>query len=349
MQQYLLESLQALQQHLSCSRQFYQVVDDGDSNVNWRHITGEHPPLISKQPLSSAKGFFFAEQEPLYVFDGQFFRETLPEPEPFVLFGVQSCDLMAIRYQDIFFEDDRYYQARRKQALLVGVDCVHPCEQGFCLAVDAGPGVRDETADLILHPLPDGRWLLVVITSLGKEALDGLALTSASAHDVSLRWDNLSHCEQQFGDQSYIQAGIKKLNDNDIGDEFWEEVAVQCIGCSGCTTLCPTCSCYGTEYRTNGTNPAEPADAASIQAGQGSQQVRFWDSCLYEGFQREASFNNPAGHAGERVKRFWYHKFHVDFIPQFGRYGCIGCGRCEQTCPGVIGVHSIMKRIVKDA
>ncbi|MEI8597114.1 hypothetical protein P4S64_03770 [Vibrio sp. M60_M31a] len=26
----------------------------------------------------------------------------------------------------------------------------------------------------------------------------------------------------------------------------------------------------------------------------------------------------------------------------------MGCGRCEQTCPGVIGVHSLMKRIADD-
>ena len=350
MQQYLLDSLQDLQQHLFRSRQYYQVVDEGDSNVNWRHIDGEIPPLIQQLPLSSAKGFFFAEQEPLYVFDGQFFRETIPEPEPFVLFGVQSCDLMAIRYQDIFFEDDPYYQARRRQALLVGVDCVRPCEQGFCLAVDAGPGVRDNTADLILHPLQDDQWLLVVTSSLGKEVLDGLALTSAPAHEVSLRWDNLSHCEQQFGDSSYIHAGINKLNNDDISDAFWDEVAVQCLACSGCTTLCPTCSCYGTQYLSAEADEITPDDKRSqSREAQASQQVRFWDSCLYESFQREASFHNPTAQAGERVKRFWYHKFSDDFIPEFGRYGCIGCGRCEQVCPGVIGVHSIMKRIVKDA
>ncbi|MEI8597112.1 hypothetical protein P4S64_03760 [Vibrio sp. M60_M31a] len=65
----------------------------------------------------------------------------------------KSCDLVAIRYQDEFFEQDPYYQARRKQALLVGVDCTHPCKHGFCPTVNAGPSVRDETADLVIHPL----------------------------------------------------------------------------------------------------------------------------------------------------------------------------------------------------
>ncbi len=87
MQQYLLESLYELQAHLSHSRQFYQVVDN-DGDPHWQQIEQDEveqegfQPLTHKMPLSSAKGFFFAEQEPLYVFDGQFFRETLPKPDP---------------------------------------------------------------------------------------------------------------------------------------------------------------------------------------------------------------------------------------------------------------------------
>ncbi|GAB6261914.1 4Fe-4S dicluster domain-containing protein [Photobacterium sp. R1] len=349
MQQYVLESLQALQVHLSQARQFYQVVES-EGEAFWQHVPlGPFPALTSQQPLSSAKGFFFAEQESLYVFDGQFFRETIPAPEPFVLFGVQSCDLMAIHYQDIFFEQDPYYQARRQQALLVGVDCVHPCAQGFCHLVNAGPGVRDTTADLILHPLEHGQWLLIAVTDTGKASLQGLTLTPAADQDKHSRWDNLSHCEQEFEDQTYILEGIEKLNRDQPSAEFWQQVAIQCIACSGCTTLCPTCSCYGTQQTALATDDASGCQATHSSRTPKARQVRFWDSCLYEGFQREASFHNPSAQAGERVKRFWYHKFSNDFLPEFGRYGCVGCGRCEQTCPGVIGVHSIMKRIVNDA
>lgn len=343
MQQYLLDSLQDLQRHLSQSRKLYQVVDNGGETC-WQLVEqAPFPALGQQQPLSSAKHFFFAEQETLYVFDGQFFRETILEPEPFVLFGVQSCDLMAIHYQDTFFEQDPYYQARRQKALLVGIDCIQPCQHGFCYLVDAGPGVRDSTADLILHPFEDDRWLLIVVTEPGNAALQGMTLAPAGSQDKHSRWNNLSHCEHQFEDHRYIQKGIEKLNRDQPSDQFWQQVAIQCIACSGCTTLCPTCSCYGTQNQA-----LAQQDQPDSQAPQATQ-VRFWDSCLYEGFQREASFHNPSEQAGERVKRFWYHKFSNDFVPEFGRYGCVGCGRCEQTCPGVIGVHSIMKRIVKDA
>lgn len=218
------------------------------------------------------------------------------------------------------------------------MDCTAPCENGFCPTVNAGPSVRDETADLALHPLDGQRWLLVVLTKLGEESLQGFDLKLASTHDKSQRWENIAHCEQLFPDDRYLIEGIEKISEGRVPEEFWQQVGIQCLGCSGCTTLCPTCSCFGTRSVSNDSN-AEKS---------GTSQVRFWDSCLYEGFQREASFHNPSKEAGQRVERFWYHKFGMDFVPEFGRYGCVGCGRCEQTCPGVIGVHSLMKRIIDD-
>ncbi|PKH06181.1 4Fe-4S dicluster domain-containing protein [Moritella sp. Urea-trap-13] len=334
---YLIDNLCILQHHLAEHYQFNQVIKDSNQQCYWQQIdNGATAPLLTDKPLSSPKAFFFAERENLLIFDGQCFRETLPTPAPFVLFGVQSCDLTAISYQDQFFKDDPYYQARRNQCLLVGVDCIHPCENGFCPTVDAGPGVRINTADLILHPLPDDNWFLLATTDKGKEALLGLelGLELAYGHYMAQREASLQQCESEFPSDVHITAGIKQLNSNTITATFWDTVAIQCLACSGCTSLCPTCSCYSTR---------------DIETAGKVTQQRFWDSCLYEGFQREASFNNPSVNAGARVQRFWNHKFSDAFVSEFGRYGCVGCGRCEQTCPGVIGVHSIMKRIEKNA
>ncbi|MEH6468559.1 MAG: 4Fe-4S dicluster domain-containing protein, partial [Porticoccus sp.] len=283
----------------------------------------------------SPKGQLFAEHENLFTFDGECFRETLPKPEPFALFGVQSCDLTAISYQDQFFVNDPYYQARRQQALLIGVDCLSPCQHGFCPSVDAGPGVKNETADMILHQRSTTDWLLLVCSTKGQKALEGLSLSPAHESEFNDRNNRIASCIEQFNDDSHLQKGIAALNQNQVPDELWRQLGVQCLSCSGCTTLCPTCSCYGTWERQDSNGDIN--------------RQRFWDSCLYESFQREASQNNPTEDAGERVKRFWTHKFGDNFAQKFGRYGCVGCGRCEQTCPGVIGVHSVMKRISSDA
>lgn len=335
MKTYLISDLSLLQQHLSQHFQFHQVIKNDNEQCHWQHISqGTTQPLIYDKPLSSAKSFFFAAHENLLIFNGEFFQETLPSPSPFVLFGVQSCDLSAIKYQDKFFAEDPYYQARRKQCLLVGLDCNSPCEHGFCVTVDAGPGVRADTADLALHPLALQQWLLIEYSEKGALALKGLSLKPAHSNYLTQRDLTLDQCEQQFPDDSYIVDGIKTINSNNVPDTFWQQLAIQCVGCSGCTTLCPTCSCYGTR---------------SIKKNdQQITQQRFWDSCLYEGFQREASFHNPSLEAGSRVQRFWQHKFGNDFFKEFEQHGCVGCGRCEQTCPGVIGVHSVMRRLTDD-
>lgn len=336
MSTYIADELSSLQQHLAVNNQFYQVIKDNNAQCQWQEIApNNYPALLTEKPLSSAKGFFFAEHENLLVFDGHCFRETLPSVKPFVLFGVQSCDLTAISYQDQFFREDPYYQARRQQCLVVGLDCIHPCEQGFCPTVDAGPGVKSNTADITLHPRVGQGWLVIVNSVKGEQAIQGLKLESAQPECLADREQQLANCIQQFPDDGHIIAGIMKLNSGSISSDFWQTVAIQCLGCSGCTTLCPTCSCYGTR--------SVPIENDKIT------QQRFWDSCLYDGFQREASFHNPSAEAGTRVERFWQHKFSDRFASEFERYGCVGCGRCEQTCPGVIGVHSVMKRIDDNA
>jgi len=329
---YIVNELAPLKQHLARNSQIHQVIKDHNAQYHWQEVNpANNDPLLYEKPLSSAKGYFFAEQENLLIFDGHCFRETLPKVKPFILFGVQSCDLTAIHYQDQFFRDDPYYQARREKCLLVGIDCITPCEHGFCPTVDAGPGVKGHTADITLHLIPKHGWLVIVNSKKGEESMTGLELESAPQDLLIKREQQLAKCIQQFPNDSHIIAGIMKLNLGNISPEFWERVAIQCLSCSGCTTLCPTCSCYGTRSIASNDNEIK--------------QQRFWDSCLYEGFQREASFNNPSAKAGLRVERFWQHKFSDRFAAEFERYGCVGCGRCEQTCPGIIGVHSIMRRI----
>lgn len=319
-QGYYLDHPNTLRDHLAKSFQIDPPTSD---------LADQRPPLISP------KGTLFAERENLFVFDGECFRETLPTTAPFVLFGVQSCDLTAISYQDQFFAQDPYYMARRKQVVLVGIDCLTPCEKGFCPTVDAGPGVNTQRADIILHQRSDADWLLLVCSPKGKQALDGLSLPPANESEYQNRDQRIAACVDQFDDDDYLQQGIKAVNQNRIPDQLWQQLGIQCLTCSGCTTLCPTCSCFGAWDRQE-------------DNGQVYRQ-RYWDSCLYEGFQREASQHNPSEEAGERVKRFWTHKFGDNFAETFGRYGCVGCGRCEQTCPGIIGVHSVMKRIAPHA
>lgn len=317
----------SLQLHLAQQYQIYHLVKGPDEDHHWQPVNADAPPSYTHRSLThSPKTLFFRETENLFTFDGQLFRETRPQPQPFALFGVHSCDLTAIAYQDQLFAKDPYYQSRRQQALLIGLDCLHPCEQGFCHIVDAGPGVDTDYADLILHQHQQGLWLLLVSNKRAEQALTGLNLLPASIHALRQREQALNQCEKLFDDKKFLADGIQALSQHKVPSSFWQDAGQKNTDCSECTVRCPTCSCYTT---------AEQVDQHTIR------QQRYWDSCLCDIFQGESGQLTSSLNPGERVCRFWTHKFTMTG----GRYGCVGCGRCERTCPGVAGIHSTMKKI----
>ena len=213
---------------------------------------------------------------------------------------------------------------------VVAVDCRHPCAKGFCPLTQSGPCVR-EGADIVLTPAPHG-WYLQVATEQGQTALAGLSLAASDDMTVNQhRQATEQQCLAEFADLSTLATGMSRLQAGQVTAQEWEMLAVQCLSCSGCVNLCPTCSCFTTFDVTH-------TDKTVVRE-------RVWDSCLYDGFQREASDHNPTATAGARTARYWFHKFSPAFIPTQGRLGCTGCGRCDGVCPTVIGARSVLTRL----
>lgn len=342
---FVFDDLAPLIEHLAISHRVFQIEQDEDGQVSWQGSKSADQPLIYGHeylPLISPKKMLFAEKEAMYLFDGETFETIQPQLSPQVLFGVQACDLTAIAYQDQFFKDDPYYQARRSKTILVGIDCEAVCKTGFCPQVNAGPHVVSCTADIILSRISldsetnEPNWLLSVESQKGLDLLQGLALKPADKTYIKARTQQLDRIKESYVDYDYITNTIGYINDNAIPLEVWQDISSKSDSSDGCTNLCPTCSCYST-FET-----VEPAENTVTES---YTTLRTWDSCLSEGFQKEASGHNPGHLAAKRVEHFWYHKFSDDFLPEFERYGCVGCGRCEVACPDVIGVHSVMKRI----
>ncbi len=318
----------AFRRALAAERTLFEVRDTGGT-VDWQAVTGEAPfDWDAAQPLSGAKRFLLPSREPMLAWHGEDVRATLPAVAPFALFGVRACDLAAVTVLDRVMGDDPWYRRRRDAALLVGVACLAACPTGFCIDVDAGP-FPHAGADLSLVPLPDGRVLLDVASERGRDALARAAITTAAADAPALAAHDRAETDARatFATRPYVAHAIARVDAHAVEDAEWGALGPSCFACTGCTSVCPTCACF--------TIVDQACDGDGVR-------VRHLDSCLLEGFQREASGNHPAPRAADRVRRYWSHKLSHEFVPALGRIGCVGCGRCDVTCPGGIGATAVL-------
>jgi sulfhydrogenase subunit beta (sulfur reductase) len=300
-----------------------------DDEADWRETSGDEPfEWDAPLPLAGAKRFFFPPRETLLRWRGEAIEAVTADAPPLALFGVRSCDLTAVAYQDRFFAADPWYVRRRERTLLVGLDCRSACPVGFCRDVGAGPFAH-AGFDLALTPLGDDGVVIAFGTDRGRDAVESASL-DARPVDGTVR-DALEAAEvrarDSFPTRPFIARAIERLDAGAIRDGGWQTLGPRCFACTGCTNLCPTCSCF--------TIVDETRDG-------GGERTRQWDSCLLEGFQREASGHHPSPRAGDRVRRFWAHKLSNDFVAHFDRVGCVGCGRCDVTCPGSIGALGVL-------
>lgn len=97
-----LDRPERLRAWLARQRTVHEVRADGQGGWHWQALAADDaapfdPPSVL--PPFSAKGFFFAERERLFRFDGGQFLGLMPEVEPQVLFGLHACDLRAVAYR----------------------------------------------------------------------------------------------------------------------------------------------------------------------------------------------------------------------------------------------------------
>ena len=76
-----LDRLEHLRDWLSLRNHVYQPIQNQGGNSSWEKVEHGSGSAVRSElrPLMSPKSLFFAEQESMFVFDGEMFRETLPE------------------------------------------------------------------------------------------------------------------------------------------------------------------------------------------------------------------------------------------------------------------------------
>jgi ferredoxin len=262
------------------------------------------------------------------------------EPTPrYAFLGVRACDLHAVAIQDRVFLEGGYvepdYEARRRDALFVAVNCTRAGGTCFCVSMDTGPRVRTGF-DLVLTELLDEgghRFLAEAGSERGAELLAALPTRAAEPPEVAAADDAVAAAAASMG-RSLDTTGIRELLQDNAEHPRWDAVAERCLSCGNCTMVCPTCFCSTVEDVTDLT-------------GETSERTRVWDTCF--------SLEHSSMHGGavrrttrSRYRQWMTHKLST-WIDQFGSSGCVGCGRCIAWCPVAIDITEEVAAIRADA
>jgi ferredoxin len=273
--------------------------------------------------LQSPKAYLLPPEETLLRFQ----RGPTPVLEPVhhprqrVLFGVHPCDINATWLLDLAFSQDTLdtpYVERRERTLIVGLDCLTPCDdRSFCKSM----GSLEVTGgyDLFLTDLGDV-YIAETGTEAGKQLLERYAeVTPASQEDIARLNTMLSEKWTRFARKLAVEPqDLAQLLEQTYDNPLWEELAKKCLGCGSCNLVCPTCYCFDVQDRL----------ALDLQQG---ERLRRWDGCMLRDFTLVASGEVFREHRSGRLRHRFYRKGKY-MLEDYGRVGCVGCGRCVRAC-----------------
>ena len=292
------------------------------------------------------KKYFLPQRETLFEFhndiDDHGSRRMRMQPvfqdvQPTVIFGVHTCDMTGIMLYDRAFAtgyQDEHYIARREQIFVVGIECLHPCdESSFCK--DMGTLTAPPVFDLHMTEV-DGHYLIDTGSEKGEQLLLKYAqVKMATTEDIrqlgytlSSKWPRFRHRLKMGKDQ------LPSLLTINYGANTWDEMGAKCLACGSCTNVCPTCFCFDVQDETE----------ISMEDG---ERYRVRDSCqLYE-FALVAGGHNFRDSKASRIRHRFMRK--AKYNQQVhGLVGCTGCGRCERACLAHISIPGTLNALYEE-
>lgn len=246
------------------------------------------------------------------------FEPCVPEVEPVAVIGVRACDLAALYLHDKHFLQgpvkDPYYLARRQQLFLVAVNCSHPADTCFCASTGDGPEAR-YGFDLAMTELEDG-YVVTAHSEAGVEQLGRLPVKAVSDGQLAAARQVIAQAGRQ--QRALPSQDLQQVLFDRLDHPRWQQLAERCLSCGNCTAVCPSCFCHSE-------HSAPSLDGAT------ARQERQWDSCFSQGHSYIHGFTIRDDTA-KRYRQWLTHKL-GSWHEQYGRSGCVGCGRCITWCP----------------
>lgn len=282
------------------------------------------------------KPWVFASQEVLWRStrhaNGRLAIEQVTAPvSQIAILGARACDIAALYIQDKHFLQsdypDPYYASRRQHLVIIAVNCTHPADTCFCASTGDGPRA-DYGYDIALTELHDG-FVVQAHSRFGVNILQQLPVRAVTQEQVNTAQAAIEAAIRQQR-RALPSRDLQKTLFANLTHSQWEVIAGRCLACGNCTSVCPTCFCHR-------------EDEQPTLDGAASEHTREWDSCFAAGHSYIHGFTIRANTA-QRYRQWLTHKF-GSWHEQYGRSGCVGCGRCISWCPVGIDVTAEINNI----
>ncbi|HLG29740.1 MAG TPA: 4Fe-4S dicluster domain-containing protein, partial [Candidatus Brocadiales bacterium] len=255
-------------------------------------------PLDAYVPtLLPPKKYLLPQQETLFCFrmGASPSVEEEMDVKPQIIFGVRPCDIHAISLLDKTFSSENVenrYLERRRQTVIVGIDCIRPCDTYiFCETV----GTLDvkEGFDILLTDirsvLPseakespvDEKFFITIGTEKGEEILKEFGKTK-DASSTEIEQFNKTRDARKKAFEYRFKTEVANLPLVLAGaneDITWKELEEICLGCGSCNIVCPTCYCF------------DVFDNVDLNLN-GGERCRQWDACTLKDFAVVANGEN---------------------------------------------------------
>jgi ferredoxin len=277
--------------------------------------------LLGGQVAVKPTAFFFPQMDSVFHFEEGRVKGGAAAAKPICLVGLSAADAHGLAFIDRFYNTvfkDEIYNRKRDRSLVAVVS-------GKLAGGAKFEPVAGGNCD-IEFTYDGSKFYVSAYTDKGKRLERRIADEGPAGPFEEMRRMSAVQARES---RSVLDRASRLILEGKVSDDFWQEIADECIACGSCVFYCPTCTCF---------------DVYDFGGHDQGERLRCWDACLLGGYTREATGHNPRNEA-ERSRRRISHKLQADVI-RFGELGCVDCGRCDLFCPTGIGIRAVAQRIV---